>query len=124
MPRETKELKTPGGHTIVINAYLTGREKSALDGAITAALKVTPPADPSERAKMSEVSGAFYAEVEQKMMAYMVVSVDGEMIAPLDKLLDLPSAEYDFVKKEVDGIVNPTTPENSAQPGAGTSQSA
>ncbi len=108
--RETKECTTPGGHTVVINAYLTGREKSALDGAITAALKMTPPSDPTERTKMSEVSGAFYTEVEQKTMAYMIVSLDGDPDKALDRLLDLPAAEYDFVKKEVDTIVNPTTP--------------
>src|SRR5579884_104667 len=104
--RETKELLTPGGHKVVIHTYLTGREKSAIDGAITSALKLTPSLNPAEKAKASEVSGAFYAEVEQKMMQYMVVSVDGETTSPLDTLLDLPSPEYDFVKKEVDSIVN------------------
>ena len=109
--RDTKELTTPGGHKVVVNAYLTGREKSAIDGAITAALKMTPPADRNEKPKMSEVSGAFYAEVEQKTMGYMVVSVDGDPNSPLEKLLDLPSAEYDFVKLEINSIANPTTPE-------------
>lgn len=108
--RETKVLTTPGGRTVVINAYLTGREKSAIDSSITAALKLTPPAQAGERAHMSEVSGAFYAEVEQKTMSYMIVSVDGNADAPLEKLLDLPSTEYDFVKKEVDTLINPTTP--------------
>jgi hypothetical protein len=54
----------------------------------------------------------------------MIVSIDDDATAPLDRLLDLPSAEYDAVKKEIDLIQNPTTPEKSELPGADISQTA
>jgi hypothetical protein len=50
--------------------------------------------------------------------------IDGETNAPIDKLLDLHSTEYEAVIKEVNKIQNPSTPEKSEQLGADTTQTA
>jgi hypothetical protein len=65
----------------------------------------------SGKVNMGDVSGTFLVEQEQKALELLVVSFDGDTTAPITKLLDLPSAEYDEVVKEVNKIQNPTTPE-------------
>jgi hypothetical protein len=51
-------------------------------------------------------------EQERKALGYLVVSVDDDSSAPVDKLLDLPAPEYEAVVKEVNQIQNPSSPTN------------
>jgi hypothetical protein len=122
--RETKDFQTPGGHVVVFNAYLTGREAQELKSVMFAALKVNMDDVQSGKVGIGEVPSAFLVEQEKKAMSFLVVSVDGDSITPVDKLLDLPSSEYAAVVAEINKIQNPTTPEKSEQPGADTSQTA
>jgi hypothetical protein len=73
---------------------------------------------------VSDVPGTFLLEQEKKALGFLLVSIDGDANTPADKLLDLPQPEYDAVIAEVNRIQNPTTPERSELPGAGTSQAA
>jgi hypothetical protein len=99
--RETREFTTPGGHKVILNTYLTGREATELKSIMFSALKVG----------VGEVPSSFLIDQERKAMGFLVVSVDGDSNAPVDKLLDMPSAEYGSVVKEINKIQNPTTPE-------------
>jgi hypothetical protein len=110
MSRETREFQTPGGHTVVLNAYLTGREAQELKAVMFSALKVNMDDAQSGKIGVGDMPSSFLIEQERKALAYLVVSVDGDAAAPIEKLLDLPSAEYDAVVKEINGIQNPTTP--------------
>lgn len=111
MERETREFVTPGGHKIVLRTYLTGREATELRSVMYGALKVNMEDAQSGKVNVGDVSGAFLVEQEKKVLRFLVVSVDGVTEEAADKLLDLPSTEYDAVKTEVDKIQNPTTPE-------------
>ena len=122
--RETRTFTTPGGHAVVLNAYLTGREANAIKEAMFGAMKLNVEDVREGKVNVSDVPGTFLAEQERRTLGYLVVSVDGDASSPLERLLDLPSSEYDAVKAEVDKIANPTTPEKSAQLGAGTSRAA
>ena len=108
--RVTKTIFTPLGHTVVLNAYLTGREAQELKSIMFTALKVSMEDVQSGKVSLGDVPSAFLVEQEKKALAFLVVSVDGDATAPVDKLLDLPSTEYDAVVKEINAIQNPTTP--------------
>jgi hypothetical protein len=110
MERETKTITTPGGHQVVLRTYLTGREANEIKAAMYAALKMNLEDAQAGKVSVSDVPGTFIAEQEQKALGYLLVSIDGDASAPVEKLLDLPAAEYEAVIKEVNSIQNPTTP--------------
>lgn len=124
MERDTKIITTPAGHTVVLKSYLTGREANELKGVMFSALKMNIEDAQSGKINIGDVSGSFLVDQEQKAMSLVLVSLDGSADNALERLLDLPSSEYDAVKAEVDKITNPTSRENSAQHGSGTSEPA
>lgn len=111
MDRATQEFVTPGNHKVVLKSYLTGREANELKAVMFSALKMNMEDAQSGKVNVSDVPGTFLVEQERKALSFLIVSVDGDTTAPVDKLLDLPSAEYEAVIKEVNKIQNPTTPE-------------
>jgi hypothetical protein len=74
----------------------------------------------SGKVNIGDVPGTFIVEQEKEALAFFLVSIDDDISAPIDKLLDLPAAEYEAVVKEVNAIQNPTSRESSAQSGSGT----
>jgi hypothetical protein len=110
--RETREIVTPGGRKVVLRTYLTGRESNELKGVMYSALKMNMDDAQSGKVNVNDVPGTFLVEQERKALGFLVVSIDGDITTPVDKLLDLPSAEYEAVVKEVNKIQSPpTTPE-------------
>ena len=122
--RATQPFITSGAHTIVLKSYLTGREANQLKALMYGAVKMSMEDAQSGKTKISEVSGAFLAEQEQKALELLVVSFDGSTENPIAKLLDLPSTEYEEVMEQVNKIQNPTTPQKSVLDGADTSKAA
>ena len=109
--RETKEVTTPGGHTIVLRTYLTGREANELKAVMYGAFKMNMDDAQSGKVGMEKVSGEFMIEQEQKAIGILLVSLDGTTEDTLNRLLDLPQTDYDAVKEEVEKITNPTSQE-------------
>jgi hypothetical protein len=122
--RETKEIVTPGGHKVVLRTYLTGREANELKAVMFSAMKMNIEDAQSGKVNVSDVPGTFLIDQEKAALGFLLVSIDGETNAPIDKLLDLPSPEYDAVVKEVNTIQNPTKPGSSAERGSDTSETA
>jgi hypothetical protein len=122
--RETREFVTPGGHQIILNAYLTGREANDIKAIMFSALSMNMGDARESKVNIGNVPGTFLIEQERKALGFLLVSVDGDVTNPVDQLLDLPATEYDAVIKEVNAIQNPTMPQNSEQPGDGTSAAA
>lgn len=108
--RETREFVTPAGHTVVLNSYLTGREAQTLKGIMFSALKMNVDDMQANKVSIGEMPSGFLMEQERQALQFLVVSVDGDASAPIEKLLDFPSSEYDAVIKEINLIQNPTTP--------------
>jgi hypothetical protein len=123
MERQTKEIRLSGGHVVIFKTYLTGREANEIRSVILGTMKMNIGTDAS-KVDMSGLSGAFVLEQEHKALGYLLVSLDGDTNAPIDKLLELPSDIYNEVIAEVNKITNPTTPEKSEQLGADISQTA
>lgn len=115
--RETISFTTPGGRAVLLRSYLTGREANELKAVMYSAVKMDMEDAQSGKVKVSDVPGTFLVEQERKALELLLVSIDGDTAAPIEKLLDLPSGEYDAVVKEINKIQNPTTPEKSGQPG-------
>lgn len=109
--RETREFTTPGGRKIVLRTYLTGREANEIKAVMLSAVKMGMTDAQEGKVAMDSIPGSFMVEQEKKALSYLLVSLDGDANAPVEKLLDLPSTEYDAVIKEVNAIQNPTTPE-------------
>jgi hypothetical protein len=122
--RETRPFITPGGRTVTLRTYLTGREANDLKSVMYSALKMNMADAQSGKVNVSDVPGTFLVEQEHKALGFLVVSIDGDMDSPVEKLLDLPATEYEAVVAEINKIQNPTTPEKSEQLGADTSQAA
>jgi hypothetical protein len=109
--RETRDFTTPGGHVVKLRTYLTGREATQLKELMYGAVKMSVEDATNGKPSINDVPGTFLVEQERKALAFLVVSIDGDTNAPVEKLLDLPSGEYDAVAKEINTITNPTTPE-------------
>jgi hypothetical protein len=107
--RETREFITPGSRKVVLNAYLTGREANELKAVMFSALKMNMEDAQSGKVNVSDVPGSFLVDQERKALGFLLVSIDGQAENVVDKLLDLPSTEYEAVVKEVNAIQNPTT---------------
>jgi hypothetical protein len=99
MERQTDQLTTKGGHTVVLKAYLTAREMMTVE----------------DKRDLSD------SQKTQHLLGLAVVNLDGSADNLGEKSLDLPAADYLEIVKVVTATINPTKPENSAQPGSGTS---
>lgn len=110
MSRETKTFTTPLGHTIVLNAYLTGREANEIKAIMFGSMKADMNDVQSGRIGFGDISGSVIIEQEKKTVAFLLVAVDGNSEKPLEALENLPASEYAAVKAEIDKLTNPTTP--------------
>jgi hypothetical protein len=127
--RETREFITPGNHKVVLYTYLSGRESNEVEAIMKRALTIDPSKteispDGNAKPSIKELTGDFLVKQEEKVISLLLVSLDGDTNAPMERLLDLPASELAAVKAEVEKITNPTTPQNSVQPGSGTSEAA
>jgi hypothetical protein len=113
MDRETKSFTTPGNHTVVLRSYLTGKESRALNEIMYSTLKINP-SDISEatngKLSLGEIPMTFMIPQQEKMLSFLVVSVDGDTNAPIGKLEELPESEYNAVLAECAKIRVPLVP--------------
>jgi len=83
MNRETKTIKTPVGQKeVVINSYMTGREKREL---------------------FKQDGDKNY---DTKSIKMCVMSIDGNKENILDNVLDMHGKDYDFVLDEITNTLN------------------
>lgn len=113
MERENKVFVTPGSHTVVLRTYLTGKELRALNEIMYANLKINP-SDTAEaltgKLSLGEIPMSFMIPQQQKMLEFLVVSVDGDTTTPLEKLDELPESELNAVLAECATIRVPLVP--------------
>jgi hypothetical protein len=92
--REVKEVKTSGGHTLMIKTYATGREYNEIQNQVLKNAKVSliggqPVAE--------GITGSSQLDANKKAIELLVVSVDGKTDGALDLVLDLPASDYQEV---------------------------
>lgn len=97
---ETKEIITPvGQHKIVLKSWLTGREKRLIQSVLLS--------DVNLKEGKYEIIGDKLTEMQDRTIETIVVSVDGSSDKNLEKILDMHSADFDFVLAEINKITNP-----------------
>ena len=88
--RETKTIKTPiGGNEVVIYTYVTGGEKRRL-------------AEPYLREDLEMSQKHFQGQ--DAALNTIIVSIDGNKEDIVKKILDMHSADYDFITTAVSNI--------------------
>lgn len=109
MERETKEVTTPSGHTLVLKTYLTGREKRVLQFPYFKEASDFKPEVLAEKGR----AGAIFEETQDLALKTVIVSVDGKKdgdqsdsgpFSVVDWVLNLPSAEFNFVVKAINDV--------------------
>jgi hypothetical protein len=124
MNRQTQEFITPGGRTIVLNSYLSGREDNELTSVLYGDLKMSVEDMQKGITSVKDVPATFIVKQDEKAVQLLVVSVDGNTENAAQVVLDLPKLEYQSVIAEINKIRNPSKPQSAGQPGEGTSQAA
>lgn len=105
--RATREFKTSGGHVLVLNDYITGREQRAIQEVFLKNVEISrlSQADGKTDAGMTGFNAGAISEAQDITFRYLIVSVDGATEDVVSRILDLPATEFD----EVVGVVNEIT---------------
>lgn len=99
--RETREISV-GGHVIVLNTYITGRESRAIEQSMYDKLHLSQRNGEQE---ISGIKGSVIIEREDAQIKAVVVSIDGNSENIVERLLDFASEHYDEVLTEVRAVV-------------------
>ena len=102
--RDTITIETPADkHSVILNAYITGREKRNLNN-IFQAWQVGL-GDKGMISDKKDTKGMI-ENAENEAIKTVVVSVDGISENVLDKVLDMKSDDYVFVIKKINEITS------------------
>ena len=102
---ETKEVTTPIGEIkIVLKSFITGRESREIKGVYFKGVKfkMENQVSKSDDIDMSKIT----EDSENKAIETVVISVNESKENKLDTILDMHAKDYDFVKDEVNKIIN------------------
>lgn len=108
--RETKTITTPGGCSILLRTYLTGRESNQLKDVLFSDLKMNMADVQAGKIAIENIPASFLVKQEEKAIELLVVSVNGVSENVLQTVLDFPTADYDAVVEAINAIRNPSTP--------------
>lgn len=122
--RETRSFTTPGGHAIVLNSYLTGRESNVIKQVLYDDLKMNMQDAQNGNVAMENLPSSFVVKQEEKAIELVIVSLDNSTENVVERILDLPLDEYNAIVDEVNKVRRPTKPGSSVQLGNGTSEAA
>jgi len=100
LERPKKEIKTPNGHLVVINTYLTGGESDTLKELIWGSIGL----DIEHQKVANTMPGSALLQQERKTLEFMVVSVDGVAADVINLLRDLPQEDYQAVVTAVNEV--------------------
>jgi len=104
MERDTLTIKTPKqGHSIVIKTYLTGREKRKVLSVFTKEMKIELVGG---QPKPEGMNASLVENYENSAINETVISIDGNIDDLINRILDMPSEDYEFTLKEIYKVVN------------------
>lgn len=100
--RETKTIETPiGKNKIVVKSWISGREKRALSRVFLENVAV---GGGTSNTKETLNSADLIERAENLALETLIVSIDDSNEKVVDKILDMKSADYDFIIKEINKI--------------------
>lgn len=99
MTRDTKDIRTSGGHVVVFYAYATGRDFNAIQSCYLEGTKI-------QMAGSNPVIEGFDAtsdfKAKEKAIELLVVSLDGDSTDIVNRVLDLPYGEVAEIQAALD----------------------
>jgi hypothetical protein len=101
MERETKELTTPGGHKAIIKTYLTAREANEIKEVFNKAISMHLE---NGQIVSDAIPATVLSEQEKKVLALLLVSLDGDANNIYERLLDFKQEDYEFLVAEANNI--------------------
>jgi hypothetical protein len=107
MDRPTTEITTPAGTKAVIKTYLTAREANQLKDVLYANLKMSMTDLSSGKTEVQDIPATVLLEQERKALDLLIMSLNGSAENSADRLLDLPSSDYDTLVAEVNKVARP-----------------
>lgn len=105
--RETKNITTPSGVLVVLKTFLTGGEANKLKELLFADVKLGMDDLAAGAAKLADVPASVIAQQEKEALKLAVVSIAGAADKVIERLEQLPEADYNFVVEEVNKIRAP-----------------
>lgn len=115
--RPTQTKTTPSGKEIVLQEYLTARERNTLRDMFYGSMQV------SNTGEVENLGGDMFIKAEQQLLKLMVVSYgDAKGEAAVSALLDGKPDDYDFVVEICNGSGSFLAPTNAATTGSGTTE--
>ncbi|MCK9543323.1 MAG: hypothetical protein M0R03_14975 [Novosphingobium sp.] len=97
--RETIIIKTPISNAeVVLKSWITGREKREINNVLFK--------DVEFEGQSYRIGGEKLAQLKDKTIEIVVVSINGVTENVLDILLDMRSEDYDYVLSKVDEITS------------------
>ncbi len=91
-------ITTPNGTKVELKEYITGREAREIQNIVLSGMKISE--------NIESIDPTVIAQSQDKAIEIVVVSIDGETEGVLDKVLDLPRDDFDFVKEAIDEVTN------------------
>lgn len=101
--RENIKLTSPSGKAVEVKPYLTARERNELRRKMLEGVSVDAS---TGEAKLAELTGERFEVMEHSSIGAIVTSFEGSTDKILDRLLDSPAGDYDFVVAECSKIAN------------------
>lgn len=106
MNRETKTVKTSGGHTIEFYSFINGKESREIQGTFMDSTEIQSNGDSKEEPKISFKANAVL-KMQDMAVRMLTVSVNGNKDNPVDLLEALPAADYNDYIAALNPIVEP-----------------
>jgi len=105
MNRETKKIKTPSGYEVVLNCWLTGGERQAINASILEGKEISPAGFSLQDMKLD---GADLMKVQNAQLKQYVVGVkvDGKDVEGdlLETMLNWKEEDYNSVSNAVNEL--------------------
>jgi hypothetical protein len=103
MQRETTTIRTPGGHTVEVYSYITGREARELQRVIYENAQI----ESGDGAKRATVRADAIFKAQEYAFKTMVVSLNGNRENAVEAVENLPAVDYNAVARAIDKIIAP-----------------
>lgn len=100
--RGTKKFKTKGGTEIEVYEYLTGGDARKIQQVYLEDVKVE--LDETGKPTMGNINPLLATKAQDRMIELLVVSVEGATDRLLERILELPSSEFDEVIATLDAL--------------------
>jgi hypothetical protein len=105
MTNEDRTVKTPNGHSVVLKGYLTGADAERIQEPILTA------GGESLAGGAMKIDGKALLESRHKLLEVAVKSLDDSSENIVQRALELPRDDYEFILAEADKVASAKYPE-------------